>query len=127
MSSIECDLQSRVEQLEWGDIVYSIAIHMLSAAVVVSAVAPIGRRPFAALGVMNVLCLCGGSVALAQGPEATPSDGRVTQARVLSARQSGADWLVNGADFGETHYSPLKQITADMRRVRRTSISSSRI
>ncbi len=113
MSSIECDLQSRVEQLEWGDIVYSIAIHMLSAAVVVLAVAPIGRRPFAALGVMNVLCLCGGSVALAQGPEATPSDGRVTQARVLSARQSGADWLVNGADFGETHYSPLKQITAD--------------
>lgn len=37
--------------------------------------------------------------------------GNVNVARVLAEEQSGTNWPVNGRDFGETHFSPLKQVT----------------
>jgi quinohemoprotein ethanol dehydrogenase len=37
--------------------------------------------------------------------------GNVNVARVLADEHSGTDWPVNGRDFGETHFSPLNQIT----------------
>lgn len=36
--------------------------------------------------------------------------GNVTQARVLAEAGSGSNWLVAGGDFGEQHFTPLKQI-----------------
>jgi quinohemoprotein ethanol dehydrogenase len=44
---------------------------------------------------------------LAQQPE----PGSVTAARVQAEAQSGRDWLLNGRDFSERHYSPLRQVT----------------
>jgi quinohemoprotein ethanol dehydrogenase len=37
--------------------------------------------------------------------------GRVDAARVQAEVQMGDDWLLNGRDFGEGHFSPLTQIT----------------
>jgi quinohemoprotein ethanol dehydrogenase len=37
--------------------------------------------------------------------------GNVNVDRVLADERSGTDWPVNGRDFGETHFSPLKQVT----------------
>jgi quinohemoprotein ethanol dehydrogenase len=37
--------------------------------------------------------------------------GNVNVNRVLADERSGTDWPVNGRDFGETHFSPLKQVT----------------
>ena len=50
---------------------------------------------------------------LSQRPSAAqPSGpGNVTEARVSSEVSSGKDWLINGRDFGEQHFSPLAQIT----------------
>ena len=53
-----------------------------------------------------------GSFGSARAEEPVSSVGHVTQARVLDASRAGANWLVNGADFGQTHFSPLKLITA---------------
>ena len=36
----------------------------------------------------------------------TPS-GNVNTARVLAQEPSGTEWLVNGRDFGSTHFSPI--------------------
>jgi quinohemoprotein ethanol dehydrogenase len=38
------------------------------------------------------------------------SVGDVNTARVLGQASAGTEWLVNGRDFGSTHYSPLTQI-----------------
>jgi quinohemoprotein ethanol dehydrogenase len=37
-------------------------------------------------------------------------DGDVTEARVLQDSSEGNDWMVDGGDFGERHFSPLKEI-----------------
>jgi quinohemoprotein ethanol dehydrogenase len=37
--------------------------------------------------------------------------GNVSVDRVLADERSGTDWPLNGRDFGETHFSPLKEIT----------------
>jgi quinohemoprotein ethanol dehydrogenase len=37
--------------------------------------------------------------------------GNVDEARVRTEAASGNDWMLNGQDFGERHFSPLKQIT----------------
>jgi quinohemoprotein ethanol dehydrogenase len=37
--------------------------------------------------------------------------GSVSVSRVLADENSGTNWFVYGRDFGETHFSPLKQIT----------------
>ena len=37
--------------------------------------------------------------------------GNVTEERVVADSKSGNDWLLNGRDFGEQHYSPLRQIS----------------
>src|SRR6202167_4069175 len=37
--------------------------------------------------------------------------GNVDEARVSTEAASGNDWMLNGQDFGERHFSPLKQIT----------------
>lgn len=42
---------------------------------------------------------------------AQPTPGDVTAARVRAQISSGKDWLINGRDFGEQHFSPLTQIT----------------
>jgi len=43
---------------------------------------------------------------------ARSEDGNVDAARVRAEATSGDDWLVNGRDWGEAHFSPLRQITA---------------
>jgi len=50
---------------------------------------------------------------LSQRPSAAQpsSPGNITEARVSSEVSSGKDWLINGRDFGEQHFSPLAQIT----------------
>jgi quinohemoprotein ethanol dehydrogenase len=53
-----------------------------------------------------------GSTLSQRSSAAQPSGpGNVTEARVSSEVSSGKDWLVNGRDFGERHFSPLAQIT----------------
>lgn len=42
---------------------------------------------------------------------AANGQGNVSVDRVLAEQHSGTDWPVNGRDLGETHFSPLKQIT----------------
>jgi quinohemoprotein ethanol dehydrogenase len=37
--------------------------------------------------------------------------GSVTVSRVLADENSGTNWFLYGRDFGETHFSPLKQVT----------------
>jgi quinohemoprotein ethanol dehydrogenase len=37
--------------------------------------------------------------------------GNVTEARVIAEASNGDNWPVNGGNFGEQHFSPLKQIT----------------
>src|SRR5579872_6153581 len=37
--------------------------------------------------------------------------GSVSVARVLADENSGMNWFLYGRDFGETHFSPLKQVT----------------
>lgn len=37
--------------------------------------------------------------------------GNVNVDRVLADERSGTDWPLNGRDFGETHFSPLRQVT----------------
>ncbi len=53
------------------------------------------------------------SVACAEKPETERRFGDVTEARVLTEADSGANWLVNGGRFSGEHFSPLTQITAD--------------
>lgn len=42
---------------------------------------------------------------------ARSGEGDVDAARVRAEANSGDDWLVNGRDWGEAHFSPLSQIT----------------
>ena len=44
---------------------------------------------------------------------APASVGNVTDARVVSQSSTGENWLVNGEDFGQAHFSPLKSITKE--------------
>ena len=44
----------------------------------------------------------------ADGPSKTAD---VNEARVLADASEGKDWMVDGGDFGERHFSPLKQIS----------------
>ncbi len=53
-----------------------------------------------------------GSCLLPSAHAASPSmPGNVNAARVRAQASTGRDWLINGRDFGETHFSPLRQIT----------------
>jgi quinohemoprotein ethanol dehydrogenase len=42
---------------------------------------------------------------------APASVGNVTDAGIVSQSGTGENWLVNGGDFGQAHFSPLKSIT----------------
>jgi quinohemoprotein ethanol dehydrogenase len=59
----------------------------------------------AALVLIGMTLLGCSSVAQQEEP------GNVNEARVLSETLSGSDWLVNGRDLGEQHFSSLNQIT----------------
>ncbi len=48
-------------------------------------------------------------------PEPTASSdrtGNVTEARILANTTTGEEWLIGGADFSASHYSPLSKVNA---------------
>lgn len=59
-----------------------------------------------AVGLLASLTLFAGSSA-----DNPVKAGNVSEARVLSEASEGANWMVDGGDFGEKHFSPLKEIT----------------
>ena len=59
-----------------------------------------------AVGLLASLTLFAGSSA-----DNPAKAGDVSEARVLSEASEGANWMVDGGDFGEKHFSPLKEIT----------------
>ncbi len=59
-----------------------------------------------AVGMLAGLSLIAGSSA-----DSPTKAGDVNEARVLAEASHGANWMVDGGDFGEKHFSALKEIT----------------
>jgi len=60
---------------------------------------------------MIVGVLAGWSLIARSSADAPTQAGDVNQARVLAEASHGANWMVDGGDFGERHFSALKEIT----------------
>ncbi len=56
------------------------------------------------------LCAAGLAFALASGPLCAQENKPVNNAALRNATENGSEWLVYGHDYGDTHYSPAKQI-----------------
>jgi quinohemoprotein ethanol dehydrogenase len=55
--------------------------------------------------------LAGFALIAASSADAPVKAGDVSEARVLAEAPHGANWMVDGGDFGEKHFSALKEIT----------------
>jgi quinohemoprotein ethanol dehydrogenase len=55
--------------------------------------------------------LLAGLTMLAESSTNAPKAGDVSEARVLADASEGRNWMVDGGDFGERHFSSLKEIT----------------
>ncbi|MGA9978320.1 MAG: PQQ-binding-like beta-propeller repeat protein [Candidatus Sulfotelmatobacter sp.] len=71
-----------------------------------SCVKPSQILAFAAAVLLTGMIFVAGS--LADGPTKAAD---VSEARVLAEASEGDNWMVDGGDFGERHFSPLKEIT----------------
>jgi quinohemoprotein ethanol dehydrogenase len=58
----------------------------------------------------GILCVAGLAAGLASAPVRAQKNQRVDDAALRNAATNGAEWLTYGHDYGDTHYSPLKQI-----------------
>ena len=70
------------------------------------------------VGSLVVVLATGLSACFSQGnlpePAVSPDrTGDVTEARVLANTATGEEWLIGGADFSASHYSPLGQVNTD--------------
>lgn len=72
-------------------------------------VGPLKRSRIPALMIVGVLA--GWSLIARSSADAPTQAGDVNQARVLAEASHGANWMVDGGDFGERHFSALKEIT----------------
>src|SRR5690348_12644479 len=66
-------------------------------------------------GIVAIVLLAGAAMvaqsSAAPAPNQGPSQGNVTQARVLSAQDRANNWLVYGGNFESQHFSPLNAIS----------------
>lgn len=58
----------------------------------------------------GILCAAGLALALAGGTVRGQENKPVNDAALRNAAQNGSEWLIYGHDYGDTHYSPAKQI-----------------
>ena len=72
-------------------------------------VGPLKRSQILAL--MAVGVLAGWSLIAGSSADAPTKAGDVNEARVLAEASHGTNWMVDGGDFGERHFSALKEIT----------------
>ncbi|MFZ1142803.1 MAG: hypothetical protein WAN76_26790, partial [Candidatus Sulfotelmatobacter sp.] len=71
-----------------------------------SRVKPSQILTFTAAGLLTGMIVVAGSSA-----DDPAKAGDVSEARVLAEASEGDNWMVDGGDFGERHFSPLKEIT----------------
>ncbi len=60
---------------------------------------------------MAVGVLAGWSLIARSSADVPTKAGDVNEARVLAEASHGTNWMVDGGDFGDQHFSALKQIT----------------
>jgi quinohemoprotein ethanol dehydrogenase len=53
------------------------------------------------------------SLSLAAPNDTQGQAGVIGEKRILAEAPSGHDWMVTGANFGQTHFSPLSTITQE--------------
>lgn len=58
----------------------------------------------------GILCAMSLAVALATAPVRAQENKPVNDAALRNAAENGSEWLTYGHDYGDTHYSPLKEI-----------------
>jgi quinohemoprotein ethanol dehydrogenase len=61
-------------------------------------------------GIVAIVLLAGTAMVAQSAAAPAPSQGNVTQARVLSAQDRANNWLVYGGNFESQHFSPLNAI-----------------
>jgi quinohemoprotein ethanol dehydrogenase len=72
------------------------------------------RGPLKASQILTLMAagLLAGFILVAGSSADSPAKlGDVSEARVLSDASAGTNWMVDGGDFGERHFSALKEIT----------------
>ena len=66
---------------------------------------------FSVLIVFSAVLLSGVFLVSRSAADRSTKVADVNEARILAEETEGNNWMVDGADFGERHFSPLKQIT----------------
>jgi len=69
------------------------------------------RRLISCIFVLGAIVLSWIFVVVGSAADPSAKTADVNEARVLAEASEGNDWMVDGADFGERHFSALKQIT----------------